>query len=146
MTSYEVRCVIAASPAEVWEQLTDARALVNGGLGIVRLDGSIVAGGALTLWSVANPKRPFALRVSEFAPPGRMVWQGGMPLGLFKGVRVFTLTARPEGTEFHMREDYSGLLAPLIVKSIPDLTPSFEQFASGLRALAERGRRREPEA
>ena len=83
----------------------------------------------------------FALRVSEFSPPRRMVWSGGMPLGLFTGVRTFTLTPSGEATEFHMREEFSGLMAPLITKSIPDLQPSFEQFADGLRRLAEGGTR-----
>lgn len=66
-----------------------------------------------------------------------MVWEGGMPLGLFRGVRRFTLTPSGRGTDFHMSEEFSGLLAPLITRSIPDLTPSFEKFANGLKALAE---------
>ena len=37
-----------------------------------------------------------------------------------------------------MREEYSGLMLPLIWKSIPDLNPSFEKFAAGLKRLAER--------
>jgi hypothetical protein len=41
------------------------------------------------------------------------------------------------GREFHMREEFSGLLSPLIAGSIPDLQPSFEQFADGLRHLCE---------
>lgn len=36
-----------------------------------------------------------------------------------------------------MREEFSGLLSPLIERSIPDLNPSFEAFAKGLQALAE---------
>jgi hypothetical protein len=36
-----------------------------------------------------------------------------------------------------MREEFSGLLAPLIERSIPDLQPSFEKFADGLRAMSE---------
>ncbi len=36
-----------------------------------------------------------------------------------------------------MDEVYSGPLAPLITKAIPDLTDSFAQFADGLKAAAE---------
>ena len=61
-----------------------------------------------------------------------------MPLGLFRGVRTFALSAIPAGTLFHMREEFSGMLAPAIWKSMPDLTPSFEKFATGLKQLAER--------
>jgi hypothetical protein len=67
-----------------------------------------------------------------------MTWTGGMPLGLFKGVRTFTLTPEGSGsTTFTMREEYSGPLLPLIWRSMPDLGPSFEQFANGLKQRAE---------
>ena len=62
-----------------------------------------------------------------------------MPLGLFKGVRTFSLTQQdPHTTRFTMREEYTGLMLPLIWGSIPDLGPSFQQFARGLKALRER--------
>lgn len=141
MKAFEVRRTINASPDAVWACLTDAAALQGGGLGIRKLEGAIAPGAAISVTSEANPGRAFALRVAEFAPPRRMVWSGGMPLGLFTGVRTFTLTAAGAGTEFHMREEFSGLMAPLITKSIPDLQPSFEQFADGLRRLAEGGAR-----
>ena len=66
-----------------------------------------------------------------------MTWTGGMPLGLFKGVRTFSLTPESGGTRFKMREEYSGPLLPLIWRSMPDLQPSFDQFAAGLKAHAE---------
>ena len=37
-----------------------------------------------------------------------------------------------------MREEYTGPLLGMIWKSIPDLGPSFEEFASGLKAAAEK--------
>lgn len=38
-----------------------------------------------------------------------MAWLGGMPLGLFKGVRTYTLTPEGEGrTRFVMREECTG--------------------------------------
>ncbi len=67
-----------------------------------------------------------------------MVWTGGMPLGLFTGDRTYSLTPISDGeVEFTMREEYSGLLAPLISRSIPDLQPSFETFAADLKRQAE---------
>ena len=68
-----------------------------------------------------------------------MTWSGGMPLGLFKGVRTFTLAPGSDGTtRFTMREEYSGPLLPMIWRSMPDLGPSFRQFADGLKQHAER--------
>lgn len=36
-----------------------------------------------------------------------------------------------------MREEYTGILAGMMFKQIPDLKPSFNQFAAGLKAQAE---------
>jgi hypothetical protein len=36
-----------------------------------------------------------------------------------------------------MREEYTGPLLPLIWRSMPDLQPSFDTFAAGLKAKAE---------
>lgn len=137
MKHFEVRRLIAASPEHIWARLTDGNALVSGGLGVTRLEGSIAPGARLKVWSEANPGRAFAVRVTEFTPPRRMVWSGGLPLGLFSGERAFSLTPTEDGTEFHMREEFTGLLAPLLGRSIPDLTPTFERFARGLAQLAE---------
>ena len=38
-----------------------------------------------------------------------------------------------------MREEYSGPLAGLMSRSIPDLQPSFDTFVNGLKARAEAG-------
>ena len=57
------------------------------------------------------------------------------------GVRTFTLERDDGGpTRFRMREEYTGPLLPLIWRSLPDLGPSFEQFARGLKARAEERR------
>lgn len=62
-----------------------------------------------------------------------------MPLGLFKGVRTYSLDPEGDGTRFTMREEYTGPMLPLIWRSMPDLGPSFEQFARGLKTRAEAG-------
>lgn len=68
-----------------------------------------------------------------------MTWTGGMPLGLFKGVRTFTLMPQANGsTGFTLREEFSGLLLPLIARSIPNQTKTFEDFAAGLKVFAEK--------
>ncbi|MEZ5291190.1 MAG: hypothetical protein R2745_08915 [Vicinamibacterales bacterium] len=51
-----------------------------------------------------------------------------------------TIAAPPEAV-WARWTDAPGLLAPLIGRSIPDLQPSFEQFAEGLRRLSEGGGR-----
>jgi hypothetical protein len=86
----------------------------------------------------ATPGRSFPLTVAAFEPERRMVWTGGMPLGLFTGTRTFTLTPKPDRiVAFDMREEFDGLLASLITRSMPDLQPTFEDFASDLKRHAE---------
>jgi hypothetical protein len=41
-------------------------------------------------------------------------------------------------TRFTVREEYTGPLLPMIWRSMPDLGPSFRQFANGLKRRAER--------
>jgi hypothetical protein len=95
-------------------------------------------GARVTIRPKINPRNAFPVKVTAFESPRRMVWAGGMPLGLFKGERTFLLAPDSNGnTEFSMREEYSGLMAPLICRSIPDLQPAFEEFASDLKRAAE---------
>jgi len=60
-----------------------------------------------------------------------------MALGLFSGVRTYTLTQKECGVKFTMTEKFSGILAPLITRAIPDLQPSFDEFAAALKRWAE---------
>ncbi len=136
MKFFETRISITAPPETVWQVLTDKSRLATGGFGIKSLTGDLRLGGKLTLVTEVTP-RPFKLKVTRFTPAKEMVWQGGMPLGLFKGVRRFSLTAIEGGTAFHMREEFTGLLLPLIWKSMPDLTPAFSQFAQALKQNVE---------
>ncbi len=70
-----------------------------------------------------------------------MAWTGGLPLGLFKGVRTFTLAPQgDDSTQFTLREEFSGPLLGLLSRSIPDMTATFEQFAAGLKRRAEQAR------
>lgn len=138
MTSYAVRRSINAPAQTIWTLLTDASGYTDWNPTIVSLDGAIEVGQRITLVSTVNPKRAFKLRVDEMTAPRRLVWSDGMPLGLFKGVRTYVLSPNDAGgTDFEMEEIYSGLLAPLITRSIPDMTESFEQIADGLKAAAE---------
>jgi hypothetical protein len=139
MKSYDAAATIAAPPETVWAILTDARAYAQWDSGVQKVDGRIAPGEKIKVVSEANPGRAFPVKVTEFEPARSMVWSGGMPLGLFKGVRTFTLTPEDGATRFTMREEYTGPLLPMIWRSMPDLGPSFEQFARGLKAKAEAG-------
>jgi hypothetical protein len=131
---------IAAAPDRVWALLVDLPSWPAWNPTIVSIEGTATPGGTVRLVSTVNQQRTFALRVTELVAPQRMVWASGMPLGLFRGVRTYTLApgAGGEATDFAMTEAYTGPLAGLIGRSIPDLGPSFEAFADALQAAAER--------
>ena len=139
MKSFATRTTIQATPDAIWRVLTDAPGYAGWNATVNRVDGRIALGEKVTVHAKVAPGRAFPVNVVAFEAPRRMVWSGGMPLGLFKGERIFELSPTDSGgVEFTMREDYSGLLAPLITKSIPDLQPAFDEFAACLKARAER--------
>ena len=136
--SYEAKSTIEADPETIWAILVDAPGYSDWDSGVVRVEGRIEPGNKIKVVSEANPGRSFPVKVTEFSPGNKMVWSGGMPLGLFTGVRTFTLSPQgDEGTHFTMREEYTGPLLGMIWKSMPDLGPSFEKFATGLKKKAE---------
>jgi hypothetical protein len=136
--AYDATADIEATPDTIWTILTDAPNLSNWDSGVERVEGKIAPGETIKVFVKVNPGRAFPVKVTEFVPGQKMVWSGGMPLGLFKGVRTYTLSPQGSGrTKFTMREEYTGPLLPMIWRSIPDLGPSFQQFASGLKSRAE---------
>ena len=139
MKFYEAAATIDAAPEAVWGILVDGPAYANWENGVVRVEGSIAPGETVKVVSEANPDRTFPVKVTAWEPGRRMEWSGGMPLGLFRGVRTFTMAPGAAGTtEFKVREEYTGPLLGMIWKSMPDLGPSFEKFATGLKRRAER--------
>ena len=138
MKNYSVKASIRATPERIWALLTDAAEYTRWNNTVEKVEGEIALGERVTVRPKINPGRAFPVKVSAFEQPRRMVWTGGMPLGLFKGERTFLLTPNSNGdTEFSMREEYSGLMAPLICRSIPDLQPAFDEFARDLKRAAE---------
>ncbi len=138
MKSFATRIEIQAPIEKVWGILTDLPKWIDWNSTVERTLGSVELGAKVTVFVKLNPGKAFPLRVTELDAPHRMVWADGLPLGLFKGARVFELTApTASSTVFSMREGYTGLLAGLIGKSIPDMQPAFEEFARCLKRTAE---------
>ena len=139
MKSFAAQATIHATADRIWSILTNAARYQEWNPTVTRIEGRIAPGERVALHVTLSPGRAFPVKVVEFEPPRRMVWRGGMPLGLFTGERIFTLTLKADGmVEFSMRESFTGLLAPLIARTIPDMQPAFDQFAQALKREAER--------
>lgn len=119
-----------------WGVLCDGPAYTEWDSG-THVEGAIGSGARLKVVNEAAPGRAFAVRVTAFAPPATMTWSGGMPLGLFRGVRTFRVTAVATGATVHVREEYTGPLLGMVWRAMPDLQPSFDRFTRGLKARAE---------
>jgi hypothetical protein len=137
MKKFSASAEINASPEALWSILTDGERYPEWDPGMERLEGKVAAGEKITAHTKLSP-RAFPVTVSVFEPNRKMVWSSGMPLGLFKGARTTTLTPMDDGkTSVTVEEVFSGLLSPLIGRTIPDLQPSFDNFVEGLKQRAE---------
>jgi uncharacterized protein YndB with AHSA1/START domain len=136
---YEATSTIAAGPDAVWAVLSDAAAWPAWDSGVTTVEGRVAAGERITIRTEVAPGRGFPVTVTTFEAPLRLQFRGGMPLGLFRGVRTYSLSPDSGGgTTFSVREEYTGPLLGLIWRSMPDLGPSFEKFARGLKDRVER--------
>ncbi len=138
MKSFHSRVSIRATPDRIWAILTDGSLYPRWNPTVTKVVGRIALGERIAVHAAINPGRAFPVHVVTADAPRKMVWRGGMPLGLFVGERVFTLTPKSGGeVEFDMREAFTGLLAPLIGRTIPDLQSAFNEFAAALKREAE---------
>ena len=140
MRYYEASSTIAADADAAWAVLSDGPGWATWDSGVDGVEGHIAAGETVKIRSQAAPGRTFPVKVTQFEPPARLRFSGGMPLGLFRGVRTYELSPDADGgTVFRVREEYTGPLLGVIWRSMPDLGPSFERFARGLKLRVESG-------
>jgi hypothetical protein len=66
----------------------------------------VTPGEKLRVTSELNPKRSYPVKITHFEPSRAMAWTGGIPLGLMKGVRTFSLTPENRAARFTVREEF----------------------------------------
>ncbi|MCZ2835838.1 SRPBCC domain-containing protein [Modestobacter sp. VKM Ac-2985] len=138
MRSYEAATRIDAGAEQVWAVLVDVGGWRDWNSGIDRVEGAVRLGAPLLLVATGTRRRPLRATVTEIRPAESMRWHSGLPLDLFVAERTFRLDPQGDGsTAFTVREEYRGPLAPLMIRTVPDLNPAFRQFAVGLKARVE---------
>jgi hypothetical protein len=140
-SSFSMTCRVAiniqATAERIWNLLTDAKGFPRWNSTVTSVEGEISEGKRIVV-RVPGTDRKFTPKVSNVVPNQRMIWTGGFA-PMFKGVRTFGLKQQHDGsTEFVMEECFSGLMLPLVGRSLPDFKPIFERYASDLRNEAER--------
>jgi len=135
---YNATITIDAPAEKIWKILTTPNSYPEWDPNMITLGGKIAAGETLSVLTKLAPDRAFKPKVTTFEPNKKMIWSSGMPLGLFKGERIFTLTPTGDNqVEFFTQETFSGLLLPLFKSNIPDMTQVFQDFSEGLKQYAE---------
>ncbi len=87
MRAFEASDDINATSERVWEILTDGPAYPSWDSGVTKVEGRIAHGEKITVHSEVSPGRAFPVTVA-MQPPDSMTWTGGLPMGLFTGVRA----------------------------------------------------------
>jgi hypothetical protein len=133
-----IRSTIRAAPETVWEILTHAPGYAEWNPEIVAMEGRMALGERIRAHvKVGNGAiRTVSLRVTAFEPPSRMEWLGGLPLGLFTGRRILTVTPVDGAVEFRMLVQMSGLLAGLMVKAVGDRQAEIDSVSAAKERTA----------
>jgi len=132
-----IQTTIHASPDKIWALLTNAAGFPSWNSTVTSIEGQIAEGQTLKLKVPTAKDRVFKPKVSRVEANRSMIWSDGMA-PMFKGVRTFTLTPNADGTtEFSMKEEFTGIMLPMIKGSLPDFVPVFEAYAADLKRAAE---------
>lgn len=138
MLVFEAQDEINADAATVWSILVDVAQYPEFDPNCDRIEGQVAPGAKLKAYTKLAPGRAFGVKVTELRENEKMTWSGGMPLGLFKGVRTFTIESSGDSSvSFTLREEFSGPMLAMIKGSLPDMTEPFQQFVAGLKERAE---------
>jgi hypothetical protein len=135
-------------PQEVWPTLTDFASYPRWNPFIVEADGTASVGARLTLRMQPIGARAVTLTpiVEQVVNERRLQWVGRLAIpGLLTARHTFTLEPREGGSRLVQEETFTGLLAPLIGRSLDRHTlPAFAAMNAALREEVERRTRPTP--
>ncbi|MCX6125228.1 MAG: SRPBCC domain-containing protein [Proteobacteria bacterium] len=134
---YAAKIDIKAPADNVWTLITDAGNQHKWNSTILSITGEFKEKTNVIFLTAVSPKTPFKVAVKS-VKKNEMILEGGMPLGLFRGKRVFKLTPLSENScRFETSEVFTGPLVWLMKKVMPDLQPAFDAYASDLKIASE---------
>ena len=136
MKSFEAETLILAGAGTVWGILTDGGNYAVWNSGITEIKGALSHGERVRVRTRNGGKRTFNLRVS-LVPGRRMSLSGGLPAGLLKVVRTFTLTDYTGMTLLRVTDTASGPLWGLAGKTLPGTDLALTAFLDAVKFRAE---------
>ena len=133
---------INASPETVWKLLTDTSRFPEWNPFIRRLSGELKVGQKLVVFMQPSGASgmEFKPEVLKVEPNRELRWLGRLILpGLFDGEHIFKIESLGDKrVRFHQREIFTGILVPLLKKSLDANTRrGFNEMNRKLRELAE---------
>ncbi|HEV2784613.1 MAG TPA: SRPBCC domain-containing protein [Actinophytocola sp.] len=140
MYTIDTSIKVGAAPATVWEVIVHFAAYPEWNPFITRAEGTPVAGGVLTLefhppGGEVTTARP-TVRVVEAGR--RLRWRGTLALPwLFAAEHELALTADGDGTLVRHREEFTGLLVPLVRRRLRQAEAGFHEMNRALKQRAE---------
>jgi hypothetical protein len=130
---------IHATPARVWEVLTDFERYGEWNPFIHSADGTPRVGGRLTLKMTAAG-RSFTVRptVVEVGEDRVLRWLGRLGVrGLLDAEHTHTIQATATGARYIQQETFRGILVPFVGKTLAATETAFERMNVELRRRAE---------
>lgn len=146
MRSIDTEALIDASPLAVWDILVDFDRYHEWNPFIPRGAGRPEVGTTLVLEMRAPGDKPRTVRptVVVASPGEHLRWRGTLSVpGLFAGRHEFILEPLgAAGTRVRHREDFTGLLVPLLGGALKKTEQGFYAFNEALKKRAEQSARR----
>lgn len=137
----ETEITIEASPATVWDALMAFTAYGTWNPFIVGIEGAAVAGATLTVQLQPPGGRITTMKpvVTEAVAGEVFEWLGSLPIpGLFTGRHRFELHRTATGTRFVQREDFTGVLVPVLGRLLRTTGRGFGAMNDALKVHVER--------
>lgn len=133
---------INATADEVWSVLTDFGSYPQWNPFITRAQGEIANGASLRvrIEPPGGKGMTFSPKVIRAQPATELRWLGHLWIrGVFDGEHIFEIETREdEGVRFHHREQFSGILVPLLWRSLDtNARRGFELMNEALKRRVE---------
>lgn len=142
MVHLETETRLDATPAEVWQVLSDFARYPEWNPLLLQARGEVKPGARVAMKVTApdgsGKQYGFKATLVRVEPGVALEWTGGVP-GVLKGHHYLRLSPDGTGTRLVHGEDFSGLLTLVGRKRLEGLRPAYEGLN---RALAERLRKR----
>jgi hypothetical protein len=140
MRTLEARIDIDASPDAVWTTLLDFPAYREWNPFITSIEGEARVGERLRVRLQPPGSRGISMRpvVRTVEPAARFGWLGRLFVPhVFDGSHEFVIRTRGGGSTFVQREEFEGVLVPLVGKMLDRTKEGFESMNAALKARVE---------